>query len=386
MRQVEAVAPTDMGEADTMDLDLGKMVAAAAFASAITALAIVILSPLARRVGLTDRPGGRKQHEGQIPLIGGIAIFIGCTVGLSYSGAVIPGFHAFVTAISLLFVTGVVDDYLDVPALIKLAIQIGAALIMVYWGDLRIDGLANLFAPGPFYLGDFSAPFTVLAVVGYINAINMSDGIDGLAGSLTLVSALALLVAAYSASLAGETVFLTIFSATVFVFLIFNARHPLRAKAGIFLGDAGSLLCGFVIAWFVVHLAVVRPRAIDAATALWIVGVPFIDMIAVMVKRVLKGRSPFSADREHFHHLLLTAGFSVNYTVLIIAGLAAMFAFVGLIGQKLEAPGYVLFYLFVSVFMIAFVLLQFAWRATRLLARLRMLAGTSTEQTRRPEQ
>lgn len=356
-----------------MEIDLGRLIASTVLAGCLTAIAIAFLSPIARRVGLTDCPGGRKQHEGDIPLIGGIAIVIGAAAGLLYASVAIPGLHAFVTALSLLFAIGVIDDYLDIPAILKLIAQIIAAFIMVYWGDLRIDGLANMFFPGALYLGPLSVPVTVLAVVGYINAINMSDGVDGLAGSLTLVSLLALLFVAWDKNLAAETYYLAVFAASILVFLIFNARHPLRAKAGIFLGDAGSLLCGFIVAWFLVHLATMKPRAIDAPTALWIVGVPFIDMVAVMLRRIVRKKSPFSADREHFHHLLLSAGFTVNQAVVAIAGLAATFSVIGLCGQYMNVPGPLLFYAFFILFVIALLALMYAWRVQKMLASIRKM-------------
>lgn len=353
------------------DFDLGNFFAAITFTGAITALIIVILSPLARKVGLVDCPSGRKQHEGDIPLIGGIAIFLGFIAGLVYSGITIPHLHAFVTATSLLFVIGIIDDYLDIPAIIKLIAQIIAALIMVYWAGLEIEGLSNLFYSGKFSLGNLSVPLTVIAVVGYTNAINMSDGVDGLAGSLTLTATLALMVAAYLAGYTQYFIYLGIFAASIVVFLIFNARHPLRKKAGIFLGDAGSLICGFIVSWFVICLATIQPRAIEAATALWIIAIPFIDLTAVMLKRMLRGKSPFAADREHFHHLLLAAGFSINQTVLIIFGFALCFAGFGLLGQTLLVPGYMMFYIFAAIFILSLWVLYRAWYMHKLLSLLR---------------
>lgn len=352
------------------NFDLGNFFATTTFAGAVTALAIVVLSPLAKKIGLVDYPGGRKQHEGDIPLVGGMAIFIGMVAGLVYSNTTIPHFHAFVTVASLLFIVGLVDDFLDIPAIVKLLAQITAALIMIYAGDLRIDGLANLFFEGSFYLGIFSVPVTILAIVGYINAINMTDGVDGLAGSLTLTTILALMTAAYLAGYAQDFTYLGVFSACIVVFLIFNARHPLRKKAGVFLGDAGSLICGFIVTWFVIHLATVKPRAIEAATALWFIAIPFIDLIAVMLKRALRGKSPFAADREHFHHLLLAAGFSINQTVLIIFGLALLSAGFGLFGQYMAIPGNIMFYIFTGIFIWSILVLRKAWKVTKFLGKL----------------
>lgn len=354
-------------------------------AGTVTTLAILVLSPIAREIGLTDKPGGRKKHKGQVPLIGGAAIFIGCIAGLAYLQHAFSGIHAFVCSASLLFVIGLIDDYYDIPPLTKLGAQVTAALIMVLWGGIKIEGFSNLFLPGPLFLEGIAIPVTVVAVVGYINAINMSDGIDGLAGSLTLVPLLALMIVAYDKGLTEVYASLMIISVTVFIFLIFNARHPLRSQAGIFLGDAGSMVLGFTVAWFVVYLAKAQPRGIDASTALWIVGVPFIDLVAVTLQRIIKKRSPFKADRAHFHHLLLLAGFSVNQTVLVIAGLAAAFASIGLTGQYLKVPGPIMFYLFLVFFITSMVLLNFAWRATRFIAHFRRALRRSLKKVQIPK-
>jgi UDP-GlcNAc:undecaprenyl-phosphate GlcNAc-1-phosphate transferase len=359
------------------------LTASVLLAGTVTTLAILILRPLAKEIGLIDHPGGRKKHRGQVPLIGGAAIFLGAIAGMAYLQYSFLGIHAFVCSVTLLFVIGLVDDYYDIPPLTKLGAQITAALIMVLWGGIKIEGLSNLFLPGSLHLETMAIPITVIAVVGYINAINMSDGIDGLAGSLTLIPLLALMVAAYNKGLMGVYACLMIISVTVLIFLIFNARHPLRSQAGIFLGDAGSMVLGFTVAWFVVYLAKAQPRGIDASTALWIVGVPFIDLAAVTFHRLIKKRSPFKADRAHFHHLLLLAGFSVNQTVLLISGLAVIFAGIGLTGQYFKIPGPIMFYSFVVIFITAMTLLNFAWRTTRLIAGFRRSLHRSLRLTTR---
>ncbi|MBN1378985.1 MAG: undecaprenyl/decaprenyl-phosphate alpha-N-acetylglucosaminyl 1-phosphate transferase [Gammaproteobacteria bacterium] len=354
-----------------MQQTVENITASVLLAGTFTIIAILVLRPLAKAIGLIDSPGGRKKHNGQIPLIGGIAIFLGSAAGLTYLQDMFIGINAFVCSVTLLFAIGLVDDFYDIPPLTKLGAQITAALIMVLWGNIKIEGLANLFIFGPLNLDTMSIPITVIAVVGYINATNMSDGIDGLAGSLTLIPLLALAIAAYNTGLFAEYACLMTISVTIFVFLAFNARHPLRSRAGIFLGDAGSMLLGFTVAWFVVYLAKSQPRAIDASTALWIVGVPFIDLVAVTLQRIIKRRSPFKPDRAHFHHLLLLAGFSVNQTVLIISGLAVIFASTGLVGQYFSIPGPIMFYLFFAFFIFSMILLNFAWRTTKIMAKFR---------------
>ena len=152
-------------------------------------------------------------------------------------------------------------------------------------------------------------PFTVFVTVGVINSINMSDGLDGLCGNLTMVSLLGLGTAAALWSNSGDFRLINMLSAAVAGFLLFNQRTIWRTRALVFLGDAGSMLLGFVLAWFTIEICQAPIAAISPAAALWFVAVPVMDTVGVMLRRLLAGLSPFHADSQHLHHLLIQCWF-----------------------------------------------------------------------------
>ncbi|MBT8422642.1 MAG: undecaprenyl/decaprenyl-phosphate alpha-N-acetylglucosaminyl 1-phosphate transferase, partial [Gammaproteobacteria bacterium] len=164
----------------------------------LTAAAIAVLRPLALRIGLTDKPNQRKQHSGEIPLVGGLAIFIGATavlfgsVILNRPVAPVDGILAWVVACTLLIAVGVVDDMRGLSPGVRFAAEIVAVLIMIYGGGALLTDLGRLTPDESIVtLGWLAVPFTVFAAVGIINAFNMCDGLDGLSGNLALVTLLA---------------------------------------------------------------------------------------------------------------------------------------------------------------------------------------------------
>ena len=308
---------------------------------------VLLLRRQAVRLGLMDEPGGRKQHHGLVPLVGGLAMFGGLLAAAMLSGLSQTN-AALLLALALLVVKGYLDDRFDLRPALRFSVQALAALIMVYWGDVRLENLGNLFGFGDVLLGRWSLPMTVFAVLGVINAMNMIDGADGLAGGLALVALLAFATFASVGGFLGGTVLLPLLFAVV-GFMLFNARSPFRARAAVFMGEAGSVLLGFSLAWYAIDLASVR-EVFTPITAVWILAVPLMDTIGLMLRRLLKGRSPFAPDNEHLHHILQRAGFSHAQTVLIVWLIAAMLAGIGIAGWKLGVPEYVMFYAFLALF------------------------------------
>jgi UDP-GlcNAc:undecaprenyl-phosphate GlcNAc-1-phosphate transferase len=204
----------------------------------------------------------------------------------------------------------------DLSAFAKLALQCAAALLMASWGGVYVAELGDLFGlGGPLALGNFAIPFTLVCVLGIINGINMTDGIDGLAAGLTLVSLLAFATLFAELKLPSYLLIVSILIGAVVGFLCFNLRHPLRPQANIFLGDAGSMALGFALCWFAVSLTRVSGTTrVPPIAIVWLIAVPLLDMGVVILRRALSGKSPLAADREHLHHLLLRAGFSYAAT------------------------------------------------------------------------
>ena len=141
------------------------------------------------------------------------------------------------------------------------------------------------------------------------------------------------------------------------------------------MGDAGSMFLGFVLAWFLIEFSQGEDRLMPPAVALWILAVPLIDTVAMMLRRVLKGRSPFAADREHFHHVLLLAGYSPKATLAIIVSVALVCAATGISAWYLGLPEHVLFYGFLTLFALYFWSIMRAWRFKRFLSRSLRLHG-----------
>lgn len=342
---------------------------AGAIAFAATTASIILLRNAAPRLNLLDRPNGRKHHEMPTPVIGGIAIFIGLMAASVLMGNVFIGNKEIFLGMGLLLAVGVVDDKRPVSPAFKLLAQIAAASIIVLWGDVRLENLGNLFGYGDVKLGRWSVPLTVFAVVGVINALNMIDGADGLAGGVALIALLILFAFKFSYShLYGGGLMALAFG--VAAFMMFNMRSPWRARADVFLGDAGSMILGFVLAWATIDLAETH-KVMSPITAVWILAVPLLDTVTLMIRRVMKGRSPLSPDREHLHHILMRAGYSHAQAVRIILLVSLLLSLVGVTGYFAGVPEYVMFYGFMCLFGLYFIGTMHAWRLMKLIRRLR---------------
>ena len=334
----------------------------------VTAGLILFFRRHALRLGVVDIPGGRKHHHGEIPLVGGLGMFGGLALIALLTDTFLAQHAAFFAAISLLVITGFIDDRSGLSPRRRFVLQSAAALIMVYGADIRLDNFGNLFGFGDVTTGRWAAPITVFAVLGVINAINMIDGVDGLAGGVALI---ALLVFSAFAAAGGylELTLLLPLAGVIIGFMLFNLRTPWRSRASVFMGDAGSVLLGFSLAWYAVDLAQVR-QAFTPITAIWILAIPLMDTTGLMVRRMLKGRSPFSADREHLHHILLRAGFTPGQTVFIVYALTLLLAAIGVAGWWLEVPEYVMFYSFMTLYGLYMVGVLHAWKLMKKVRRL----------------
>lgn len=314
---------------------------------------LLILQKMAEPLGMVDKPTERKAHIGNIPLVGGPAMFIALATAAS---VLVPQFQVLIFLILTMSIlaVGVIDDILDIPAIYRLVLQALIALGMVLFADVKIDQVGNLLGSGVVeFSGITSVIFTVLCVIGVINAINMIDGADGLAGSILIISFSAMATLAWHGNDWVSAKLLVIFVGSVCAFLAFNARIVVK-KALLFMGDSGSMLLGFILAWFLIHLSQGESASISPVVAGWIFGIPLMDTIVVMVRRVLSGKSPFAADRQHFHHRLLDNGFSVNQTVFVTAATHSAFVLVGLVSNQFKSLEPVLFWLFVVTVLIHF--------------------------------
>jgi undecaprenyl-phosphate alpha-N-acetylglucosaminyl 1-phosphatetransferase len=348
-----------------------------AFASVLllTVACIPLLKRLAPALGLVDVPDERKQHAAPTPLVGGLAIFLG--LGLTALWLLAIGWLALSPPVlsllvggSVMVVVGAIDDARDLSPGVRFVAQAAAALLMIYGGGVVLTDLGGMTPSGEtLALGWFAVPFTIFATIGIINALNMCDGLDGLSGSLSLVSLGGLFVAALAWGTPLTILPLAMLAAGVLGFLAFNLRLPGRARASVFMGDAGSMFLGFALTWFTVSMSQGEDRALPPAAALWFLMVPIFDTVTMMLRRILRGRSPFSPDREHLHHVFLLAGFSVNQTVALMAGLNALGGLVGLAAAWLRWPELWVALGFLLVGLAYFWMIMRAWRVMRFLHR-----------------
>jgi len=333
----------------------------------IALAAVFLLKPVAVKIGLTDDPGGRKQHAGAIPLIGGIAMFLGFLFAMLGLGISLDAYRAFIAGMALIVIVGVLDDLHELNTRSRFIVQIIAALLMVLWGEVVISDVGRLLYSEVTSLGAWAIPFTVFGVVGVVNALNMSDGIDGLAGGLVLVSLVFMSVLAFSGGHVADGQVILVLVSAVLAFLWFNFPLPGRKQAKVFMGDAGSMFLGFALAWFAVSLSQGEGRAMSPVTALWLMALPLMDTVSVMIRRVIRGRSPFSPDREHFHHVLLVAGYGTRKTVYIMMTLAVALALIGVAAEFLGVPEYLMFYLFLVIFGAYFWGMMHAWQVMKMI-------------------
>jgi len=317
------------------------LVPAMVVAFAVTTVFMFALRPLAKSVGLVDRPGGRKSHIGEVPINGGIAMFIGAFAGLTLVGGALYALPILFVACLLLVVTGVLDDHFTIPAAARLTIQIAAVLLMVYGAKLPLTDIGDPFGTGEISMGRFTLIFTMLVTLTMINAYNLIDGVDGLAGSLGLVALLAVATAAgpgHNAAAAALTV-----TAAIVGFLMFNFPTKWNRKVRSFMGDAGSTLLGFTIVWITLGISQGSESLISPVHCLWFASIPIYDTLTCFVRRILAGKSPFTPGRDHFHHTLKRGGFGVRDSLGILTGLQAAYAIVALIGHFAQVPDVVMF-------------------------------------------
>jgi UDP-GlcNAc:undecaprenyl-phosphate GlcNAc-1-phosphate transferase len=283
----------------------------------ISLLITIALTPafsaLALRFQLVDIPNERKVHLIPVPRVGGIAMALGAFIPIvcwQYGDGFVL---AYLAGAAILVVFGAIDDFRELPPKMKFVGQIAAALSAVFLGGIEIRSLGML-APDNFLLPHWAAiALTVLVIVGVTNAINLSDGLDGLAGGICLLIFAGIGYLAYLNQNVAVGLISLALGGALFGFLRYNT-HP----ASIFMGDSGSQFLGFSAITLSLALTQGEPSALSPILPLILLGFPILDTLTVMFTRISNGRSPFSADKNHFHHNLLALGFLHPESVFII--------------------------------------------------------------------
>lgn len=312
-------------------------------AMGVTVVVLAALRPVARRLDFIDKPGGRKIHDEHVPVVGGLAMWVGFFIG---SSLLPPEVRPSVTVsiLGFMFVLlGLLDDRFALSAVLRLGVQILGAFIMVWLGGLAVHYAGAPFGPEPVIFESWVATLLcLLLVAGAMNAMNMVDGIDGLAGSLSLVGFGGVAVVAFLSGDAGVLAIAVTVAGAVLAFLTFNLPLGFNRKLRTFMGDAGSMFIGFTLSWCLVALSQNPDSVVSPVTLLWFIAMPIYDMCSTAGGRLVNGLSPFHADTTHFHHALLRRGLKVPGAVVTLVLGAVFWSAVGWSLQKVfAAPDYV---------------------------------------------
>ena len=285
----------------------------------VTMVLVAVLMKWAQQLHLVDMPDERKVHARVIPRIGGVGMVLGFATAVLIWMDVGDDVRGFLSGVLVISCFGLWDDRANLDYRLKFAGQLLAVLIVVFPGSVMIQRLS--FGGGETLPELVSVPLTVLFLLGMTNAMNLSDGLDGLAAGLSMLSLVCIMALAVLAEDAGDLLLLAgaIIGAT-FGFLRYNT-HP----ALVFMGDTGSQFLGFSLGVLAIWLTQQENTAVAAELPLLILGLPIIDTLNVMTCRMMKGLSPFRPDQNHFHHRLLDLGFDHYEAVLSIYAIQCLF-------------------------------------------------------------
>ena len=335
----------------------------------VALILLVVMTPLAHQFGLVDQPTARKRHAGIVPLTGGVAIFMAVLVASVATDVWMKNDPLFFTASAFVVLLGMLDDRFDLSAKGRLMCQFGVAAIMAWSAQNYITSLGNIFGTGEVLLDLGGYFFTIICVVGVINAFNMIDGIDGLAGGMSLVILLTvagfLIFTGNGASIMEPLIIV----AAIVPFRAFNLSWKGFKGNKIFMGDAGSMFVGLTIVWLLVDHTQGGSAAFRPITAVWLVGLPLMDMAAIMYRRARKGQSMLKPDRQHLHNIFMRAGLSSRKSLVAILCLGACYCLIGILGEVYQVPEAVMFYSFIGLLIIYSLVIQHIWSVLRFIKR-----------------
>ncbi|AEX54121.1 undecaprenyl-phosphate alpha-N-acetylglucosaminyl 1-phosphatetransferase [Rahnella aquatilis CIP 78.65 = ATCC 33071] len=343
-------------------------------------LFLFVARKVANKIGLVDRPNFRKRHQGLIPLVGGISVFAGVCFAFLITNYTIPHGNLYLACAGLLVLVGALDDRFDISVKTRAMVQVVIAVVMMSFANLTLRSLGHLMGPWEMVLGPFGYLVTLFAVWAAINAFNMVDGIDGLLGGLSCVSFGSLGIIMYDSGHMELAFWCFAMIAAIIPYILLNLG-VLGPRYKVFMGDAGSTLIGFTVIWILLQSTQGESHPMNPVTALWLIAIPLMDMVAIMYRRLRKGMSPFSADRQHIHHLIMRAGFTSRQAFVLITVAAAILAGIGVVGEHLSfVPEWIMLALFFVAFLVYGICIKHAWRMARFIKRVkRRLRRSSTQ-------
>jgi UDP-GlcNAc:undecaprenyl-phosphate GlcNAc-1-phosphate transferase len=325
------------------------------------------LANIAKRIGLLDHPGGRKIHKDPCPLVGGLGMIMAFSfVSILYIP--LSGMRGYFAGLILLVIVGFFDDFKELGHWRKFVAQIIATFCMIIFSQALLSDFGNLlgFVSLKIPWAWMSICVTIFCVVGVINSLNMIDGLDGLAGGLSFI---ALVTFAVLASISGDTTSMLVaigLAGAVFGFLRYNWD-----SAKVFMGDAGSLCLGFSLAYLAIVLTQLENSVIPPIAALLVLAVPITDTLTLMIKRMLKRKNPFKADRYHLHHIFMRYGLDKKNVVKVILFSSIISSCVAVAGVIYSIPEWILFVIFIICFSCYFTASFFILKILRFRLRFR---------------
>ena len=285
----------------------------------IALLASFLLTPyikqLAVKIGAVDKPDKRKVHTQVMPRLGGLAIYLATMLAIVCSMPITRDLLGILLGGTWIVIVGVLDDKYSLPARVKLAGQVIAAVILVAF-DVKIEWLNNPFG-GYFYLEYLSIPFTVFWVSSFINVVNLIDGLDGLAAGVSGIASITVILVAVHQGYFPVATLTAALAGGIIGFIHYNFN-----PATIFMGDTGSMFIGYMLAAISIFGAVKSAATIALLVPAIALGLPIMDTAFAILRRYSNGRPIFQPDKGHLHHRLLAMGLSQRQAVLLMYGIS----------------------------------------------------------------
>jgi len=315
-------------------MNMNKFYILAAVAAVVAAIFTPIVKKIAFKFNVLDIPkDARKVHKKPIPLLGGLAIYIAFISTLILkSGKLTASEMGILIGATIIAIGGIIDDKYDIRPRYKLVFQILAAAVLIMFG-VEINLVTNPIISANQYinLGWLSLPMTLLWVIGITNALNLIDGLDGLAAGVALISSITLFIIAILNNRTDAAILTAILSGAIIGFLPYNFN-----PASIFMGDTGAQLLGFLLAAISIKGTIKSAAAFAIAVPILALGIPIYDTMFAVIRRKINGKPIMQADRGHLHHRLLDMGLTQKQTVLIMYLISAVLGGIAIIAMQVS--------------------------------------------------
>jgi UDP-GlcNAc:undecaprenyl-phosphate/decaprenyl-phosphate GlcNAc-1-phosphate transferase len=327
----------------------------AAIAVAISAAATPLVKKIALKLDVIDLPKGkRKIHKKPIPLLGGLAIYFSfIIVMILKSGSLSQHETGILIGATIIVIGGIIDDTFELRPRYKLLFQISAAVVLIFFG-VEISSVTNPLSGGDGYwnVGWMTVPLTILWVIGITNALNLIDGLDGLAAGVALISSVTIFIIAILNNRLDAAVLTAILSGAILGFLPYNFNPAI-----IFMGDTGAQLLGFLLAAISIEGTIKSAAAFAIAVPILALGIPIYDTLFAVIRRKINGKPIMEADKGHLHHRLMDMGLTQRQTVLIMYLISAILGSIAIIAMQISNQRA---YFILALVMVLLVLL--AWK------------------------